>query len=65
MLEEIKKGHQIYVVSPLVEENEETNLYDVEKLRDKLNLAFNNKIPIDILHGKLKSKEKEEIMNNF
>jgi len=65
MLEEIKKGHQVYVVSPLVEENEETNLYDVEKLRDKLNLAFNNKIPIDILHGKLKSKEKEEIMNNF
>ena len=65
MLEEIKKGHQIYVVSPLVEENEETNLYDVEKLKTKLNEAFNNKIPIDILHGKLKNKEKDEIMNNF
>jgi len=65
MLNEIKKGHQIYVVSPLVEENEVTNLYDVEKLKDKLNIAFNNKIPIDILHGKLKPKEKEEIMNNF
>ena len=65
MLNEIKNEHQIYVVSPLVEENEEMNLYDVEKLRDKLNLAFNNKIPIDILHGKLKSKEKEQIMNNF
>ena len=65
MLEEIKKGHQIYVVSPLVEENEETDLYDVEKLKIKLNEAFNNKIPIDILHGKLKNKEKDEIMNNF
>ena len=65
MLEEIKQGHQIYVVSPLVEENEELDLYDVEKLKEKLNTAFNNKIPIDILHGKLKNKEKEEIMNNF
>lgn len=65
MLNEIKKGHQIYVISPLVEENEDNNLYDVEKLRDKLNVAFNNKIPIDILHGKLKSKEKEEIMGKF
>ncbi len=65
MLNEITKGHQIYVVSPLVEENDDKNLYDVEKLRDKLNIAFNNMVPIDILHGKLKNKDKEEIMNNF
>ncbi len=65
MLNEIKKGHQIYAVSPLVEENDDKNLYDVEKLRDKLNIAFNNMVPIDILHGKLKNKDKEEIMNNF
>ena len=65
MLNEIKEGHQIYVVSPLVEENDDKNLYDVEKLRDKLNIAFNNMVPIDILHGKLKNKDKEEIMNNF
>ena len=65
MLNELKKGHQIYVVSPLVEENDDKNLYDVEKLRDKLNIAFNNMVPIDILHGKLKNNDKEEIMNNF
>ena len=65
MLDEIKKGHQIYVISPLVEENENNNLYDVEKLKEKMDIAFNNKIPIEILHGKLKNKEKEAIMNNF
>ena len=65
MLNEIKNGHQIYVVSPLVNENEETDLYDVENLKEKLNTAFNNKIPIEILHGKLKNKDKEIIMNNF
>ena len=65
MLEEIKKGHQIYVISPLVEENDENDLYDVQQLKEKLNIAFNNKVPIDILHGKLKNIEKETIMNNF
>ena len=65
MLEEIKKGYQIYVVSPLVEESNNTDLYDIEKLRDKLNVAFNNKISIDILHGKLKTKDKETIINDF
>ena len=65
MLDEIKKGHQIYVISPLVEENENNDLYDVEKLKEKMDIAFNNKIPIEILHGKLKNKEKEAIMNNF
>ena len=65
MLEEIKKGHQIYVISPLVEENEENDLYDVENLKEKLNIAFSNKITIDILHGKLKNKDKENVMNNF
>ena len=65
MLDEIKKDHQVYVVSPLVEENEDDYLYDVLKLKEKLNIAFNNKIPIDILHGKLKTKEKESIINSF
>ena len=65
MLNEIKNNHQIYVIAPLVEENEETDLYDVEKLKEKLNLAFNNKVPIEILHGKLKNVEKDKIMNNF
>ena len=65
MLQEIKKGHQIYVVSPLVEENDNTNLYDVEKLKDKITMAFNNKVSIDVLHGKLKSKDKDHIIDKF
>ncbi len=66
MLTEIKNGHQIYVVAPLIEDEEEsTNMESVIKLYDKLNIAFNYKIPIEILHGKLSSKEKSEIMDNF
>ena len=66
MLEEIKNGHQIYVVAPLIEnEDGESQMESVIKLYDKLNVAFNSKIPIEILHGKLSSKEKSDIMNRF
>ena len=65
MLEELKLGHQIYVVSPLVETNEGLDLKSVFDLEEKMNLAFNNLVPIGILHGKLKGKEKDEIMKSF
>ena len=66
MLDEIKKGHQIYVVSPLIENEEEnTKLASVNYLYEKINVALNSKVPIGVLHGKLKNEEKENIMNDF
>ena len=64
-VEEIKNNHQIYVVAPLIDENEELNLNDVKALYEKFNKAFNGKVPIGVLHGKLKQKEKDAIMNDF
>ena len=66
MLDEIKKRHQIYVVSPLIENEEEnTKLASVNYLYEKINVALNGKVPIGVLHGKLKNEEKENIMNDF
>lgn len=65
ILEEIKKGHQIYVVASLIDDNEELDLKSVETLKEKFNIAYQNKIPIEILHGKLKQKEKDSIMTRF
>ena len=65
MLEEIKKGRQIYVVSPLIEENETLDLKTVIELKEKMDVAFNNKVKTEILHGKLNKKDKDDIMNNF
>lgn len=65
VLEEIKQNHQVYVVAPMIEEQEESNLKDVNFLKEKFNLAFHGKIPIGILHGKMKKQEKDEIMNEF
>ena len=66
MVEEIKSGHQIYVVAPLIEDEDgESNLNDVKKLKEKFDTAFNNKIRVEILHGKMKNQEKDEIMEQF
>ena len=54
MLEELKQGHQIYVVSPLIENNDELDLKSVVILKEKFSMAFPN-IKIEILHGKLKN----------
>lgn len=66
MLEEIKNNHQIYVVSSLItNEDDNSDLKDVMLLKEKIDIAFNNKVNIGILHGKLKNNEKEAIMNDF
>ena len=66
ILEELKANHQIYVVSPLIENTEEeSNLKSVIELKEKLDIAFNKKVRIEIIHGKLKQKEKDVIMNEY
>ncbi|MBR2588645.1 MAG: ATP-dependent DNA helicase RecG [Bacilli bacterium] len=67
MLEEIKKGHQIYVVAPLVEESEKIDLKNVYEIEENMKKAF-RKIPkceIAVMHGKMNPKEKDEVMENF
>lgn len=64
-LEEIKKGRQVYIVSPLIEENEKLDLNSVEKLYDELSNDVFSGIKIEILHGKMKPKEKDEIISRF
>lgn len=64
ILNEVKMGHQIYVVSPSIN-SEDESLMDVNILKDKFNMAFHEKIPLGVLHGKLKNNEKEDIMNKF
>ncbi len=65
MYGQLRENHQIYVVAPLVEENENNDMENVNDLYDKMNRAFGKKYNIGILHGKLKNSEKEDIMNRF
>ena len=61
--EELDKFHQIYVVSPLID-NEESEDEDIKKLERKFKLAFKNK-KIGILHGKMTPREKDDIMKLY
>lgn len=65
MLEEIKKGHQIYVIAPLVEESDKIDMENVYELEEKMNKAFGKVCNVGVLHGKMKSNEKDEVMDAF
>ena len=65
MLDEIKKGHQVYVVAPLIEESENSELTNVEKLYDNLEKALGKVCKIGLLHGKMSAKDKDEVMDKF
>ena len=63
--EQIKEGRQAYVVCPLVEENEEMDLKSVEALYKEYKEEVFADFNVAYLHGKMKAKEKDEIMNDF
>lgn len=65
MYEELKENHQVYVIAPLIEESETLDLTTVNDLKDKMMLAFGKMFNIGVVHGKMNSKEKDKIMNEF
>ncbi len=62
---EIKEGHQVYIIATQIEESEDDNLENVEKLKEKFERALGKVCNIGMLHGKMKPNEKEEVMSSF
>ena len=60
----LKNGNQIYVISAMIEENEDTDYTSVNDLKHKFELAFKN-YNIEVLHGKMTGEEKNKIMNDY
>ncbi len=60
----VNAGMQAYVVCPLVEETEKSDLQNAEELCRKLQNAFPS-FKVGLMHGRMKPKMKEEIMNEF
>lgn len=65
MNKELISKHQIYVIAPLIDENDVTDLTTVNELKDKMTLAFGKKYNIDVIHGKMTSPAKDLIMGEF
>ena len=62
---QIEAGRQAYIVCPLVEENEEMDLKSVEKLYETYKEEIFPDYKVEYLHGKMRPKEKDEIMERF
>ncbi|MEK6733380.1 MAG: ATP-dependent DNA helicase RecG [Candidatus Omnitrophota bacterium] len=61
---EIKIGRQAYIVYPIIDESEKSDLRAAIKMHKDLSVSFPD-LKIGLLHGRMKSKEKEDIMHDF
>ena len=62
---QVKEGRQAYIVCPLVEENEELDLKSVEKLYETYKMEIFPQYKVEYIHGKMKQKDKDNIMEEF
>jgi ATP-dependent DNA helicase RecG len=63
--EEVRKGRQVFIVYPLVEESEKLQLRDATRMAEQLQKEDFPEFRIGLLHGRMKSEEKEAIMMEF
>jgi ATP-dependent DNA helicase RecG len=62
---EVRKGRQAFIVYPLVEESEKLDLKDATRMADHLQEDVFPGFRIGLIHGRMKSEEKEMIMTEF
>ncbi|MDR3224710.1 MAG: ATP-dependent DNA helicase RecG [Clostridiales Family XIII bacterium] len=65
---EIAKGGQVYVVAPLIEDNEDNDVTAGLRSAESLTKELTDRFPerrVTMLHGQMKQQEKEAVMSNF
>jgi ATP-dependent DNA helicase RecG len=62
---EVRAGRQVYIVYPLVEESEKMDLKDATRMYEQLRDRVFPNFSIGLLHGKMKTAEKDEAMLRF
>jgi len=63
--DEIEKGHQAFIVYPLVEESETLDLKNATKMAEHLQKDIFANCKVGLIHGRMKEKEKNEVMRQF
>lgn len=62
---ELKAGRQAYVICPLIEESEKLDVQNAVDVFEQLTSIFHQKYKVGLMHGRLHSKEKEEVMRSY
>ncbi len=65
MRQVLRQGQQVYVVYPVIEESEKTDLRAATAMAEQLQREVFQEFQVGLLHGRLKSNEKEQIMRAF
>lgn len=65
MKEELQRGHQIYVVTPLIEESDVLDTANATEIYQNMVKYFDKIATVGLIHGRLKAEEKEDIMQKF
>lgn len=65
MTKQLQKGQQAYVICPLIEESEMLDVKNATEIYEHLQQFFEPSFKVGLLHGKMKSQEKDSIMNEF
>ena len=65
MKKEIKNGHQIYVVTPLINESETLDTANATEIYANMVKYFKGIASVGLIHGRLKADEKEKVMDDF
>ena len=63
--EQLDKGHQAYIVYPLVEESEKSDLKAATTMAEQLSRTAFAGYSIGLVHGRMKSDEKDAVMARF
>ena len=63
--EQVKLGHQAYIVFPLIDESETLSAKAATKEAENLKNGFFSDLKVGLLHGKMRTEEKDKVMSDF
>ena len=63
--QEVRKGRQVYVVCPLVEESEAVEALPAEQVYEDLRTKHLPDLRIELVHGRMKAKDKDAVLEKF
>lgn len=62
---ELNNGHQIYVITPMIDESDTMDLNNANEVYRKMQIYFDGICKVGLIHSKLKTQEKEAVMDAF
>ncbi|WP_432613167.1 ATP-dependent DNA helicase RecG [Halobacillus litoralis] len=62
---EIDRGHQAYVICPLIEESDQLDIQNAIELYNQLSAVYEPDVSVGLMHGRLHNDEKEGVMQQF